>query len=469
MALRPIKLRLDGEEVHLVAERDLSEWGGFLNGGRGASQLLTADNVTAIRRALMVPRHVDVAGVFNELRKQLEDGSALFFEVPPPVVAWDAPPVIDIHELVPTGGDPRTHQPDRPGPDPGIHWIEIVCISADGGSYAGSKARLRFPDGRSEYATLDGGSSVRFDDLTEGGTVHFELSGDAVARGSATVPVATRYELGAPIGLVTRRRHVLVVHPNPNAFISVVLVVDDEPVVGGQYTLSTAAGDQSAELVGEVARAEGFALPSDGNYAFQGVILPPRPGNGRGDNGGGDNGGRRGGGGTDPTQPELTWLSFEVVREDGGPMPGLDFSLTAPDGSIRRATLDGGAMFSADDIPAGESCTLLLRAPGSRAGPSTVALNDDDVLLEADTEGRAALSTGRHHRLVVVEGKTEVALVDSAGKPIEDQLCRVVVDGRVHEGRTDSTGTWVAHHPRNAEVCEVSFPDLDQEAWTLEE
>jgi hypothetical protein len=250
--------------------------------------------------------------------------------------------------------------------------------------------------------------------------------------------------------------------------------------------LTSAGGDQTAELSGDPARAEGFALPSEATYAFEGVILPPRPsdngggGNGGGDNGGGNNGGGNngggdngggdnGGGGTEPTQPELTWLSFEVVREDGGPIPGVGVSLTTPDGSTRQAILDGSATFRANDIHHGELCTLLIRAEGSPASLSTIELKDDDVLVEADRECRLTLSTGRHHRLVVVEGRTEVALVDSAGNPVEDQLCRVVLDGRVHEGRTDRTGTWVVHHLKNAEVCEVSFPDLDREAWGLKE
>ena len=275
VALKPIKLRLDGEDIHLVPTRELDRWGGFLNGPRGAYTLITPDNIAEIRHALMCRPAIPTEGVYTELRKQLEDGSALFFEVPPKPVAWDSIPEIDIHDLIPGGDD--TDDDPRPGPDGGLHWIEIVCISAEGGSYAGAKARVRLPDGRSEYLALDGRSSVRFDDLTEGGTVHFELSGDAIARGTLQVPVGTRYELGAPIGLTTRKQHVLIVHPNPRAFVSVELFVEDEPVTVGKYTLRTKAGDQSGALEGEVARADGFVLPSTASYSFEQVILPPRP------------------------------------------------------------------------------------------------------------------------------------------------------------------------------------------------
>ena len=66
-------------------------------------------------------------------------------------------------------------------------------------------------------------------------------------------------------------------HPNPRAFVSVELFVEDEPITVGDYTLSTKAGDQSGALEGEVSRADGFMLPSTASYSFEQVILPPRP------------------------------------------------------------------------------------------------------------------------------------------------------------------------------------------------
>lgn len=275
MALKPIKLLLDGEELHLVPSRELERWGGFLNGRRGAYELVTPENVAEIRRALMCRPSDTTKAVYEELRKQLEDGSALFFEAPPEERAFDTIPEIDIRDLLPDGADTDDDRPYRP--DGGLHWVEIICVSPNDESFAGARARLRLPDGRSEYVTLDGGSSVRFEDLTEGGTVHFELSGDAVARGSLSLPGGTRYELGSSIGLTTRKQHVLVVHPNPRAFVSVELLVDGEPVTSGNYTLDTKLGEQSGPLDGEEARAEGFVLPSAANYGFEGVILPPLP------------------------------------------------------------------------------------------------------------------------------------------------------------------------------------------------
>ena len=276
MALKPIKLRLDGEQVHLVPARDVDRWGGYINGRRGAWELTTAENIGDIRQALMCPPSQDTEGVYTELRKQLEDGSALFFEVPPESVPFDRPPEIDIHDLIP---DRRDDRGENPGAHESLHWLEVVCVSAKGESFAGAKARVRLPDGRTENVTLDGSSSFRFDDITESGTAHFELSGDAIARGPLRSPEGSRYELGASIGLPMRRQHVLVVHPNPRAFVSVELFVEDEPVCVGNYTLTTKLGDQGGALDGKEARAEGFALPSSATYSFQQVTLPPRPAN----------------------------------------------------------------------------------------------------------------------------------------------------------------------------------------------
>lgn len=326
VALRPIKLHLDGEEIHLVPSRDLERWGGFINGPRAAYTLVTPDNVAEIRQALLVPGWVDTEGVFTELRKQLEDGMTLFFEVPPEPVRWDAPEVIDIHDLLPQGGDDNSLEPERPSPQPELHWIEVVCISAKGGLFAGARARARLPDGRSESVTLDGRGSVRFDEITEGGTVHFELSGDAAPHGAGSVPVGQRYELGAPIGLVTRKRHVLIVHPNPEAFVSVAVLMDDEPVAVGRYTLTTANGEKTGSLGPEVVREDGFVLPSPSSFGFEGVILAPRS--------------------DVPTSP--TWITIEALHaSDDAPVVGRSVRLEFPSGAeqTRQTGEDGRATF----------------------------------------------------------------------------------------------------------------------------
>jgi len=172
-------------------------------------------------------------------------------------------------------------------------------------------------------------------------------------------------------------------------------------------------------------------------------------------------------------KPEIerpTWISLEVIREDGTRTPDLSIMLTAPDGSIRDARLDADSTFRADDIPPGDGgCTVLVNAKAGLAGPGSITVRDADVFVDPGAPFRVELATAQHHRLVVVEGKTELVLLDTAGKPVSDKRCRVVIDGRTRQGLTDSDGTWVVHHLRNAELCGVEFPGLDAGAWDLQE
>lgn len=54
MALRRIKLRLDGEELHIVSSRELERWGGYINGARAAYTLAFRGRKIAV--------HEDVPG-----------------------------------------------------------------------------------------------------------------------------------------------------------------------------------------------------------------------------------------------------------------------------------------------------------------------------------------------------------------------------------------------------------------------
>lgn len=274
MGLPPIKLQLGGEELHLVPARDLDRWGGYSNGRRAAWELTRPENVGALRTALLIEPHRSTEAVFVELRKQLEDGTALFFEVPPSPVAWEQAPSTDLIDLLPDGR--RADDSDRGGAGTGVSWIEILCVSPEGSGFAGSKARVRLPDGRTEHVTLDGRSVVRFDDVTEHGTAHFELSADSVPKGDLGVTSGIRYELGSPTGLVLSRRHVLVVHPNPRAFVSVEVLVDGAAVPQGRYRLSSSSGVRDGELSGDAVREAGLMLPSNSSLALDLVLIPPR-------------------------------------------------------------------------------------------------------------------------------------------------------------------------------------------------
>jgi len=171
-----------------------------------------------------------------------------------------------------------------------------------------------------------------------------------------------------------------------------------------------------------------------------------------------------------PNIERPTWISIEVIREDGARVPDLTMTVTAPDGSIRDAPLDVDSRFRADDIPRGDGgCMVVVHAKPGLAGPGSVTVKDDDVLVDPGGPFRVELATAQHHRLVVVEGKTELVLVDTAGKPVKERRCRVVIDGRTRQGLTDGEGTWIVHHLRNADVCGVEFPGLERGAWDLKE
>lgn len=174
----------------------------------------------------------------------------------------------------------------------------------------------------------------------------------------------------------------------------------------------------------------------------------------------------------DPIRPPViqrpTWISLQVVLEDGGLIPGLPIALECPDGSYRGGNLDADSRYRADDIPAGDGgCTVKLHAHAGFAGPKTIAVAEGDVLVDPGAPYSVELACARHHRLVVVEGRTEIVLVDTAGKPVVERRCRVVVDGRSTIALTDEKGVVVAKHLRNAQVCEVDFPGLDRGVWGL--
>lgn len=160
-------------------------------------------------------------------------------------------------------------------------------------------------------------------------------------------------------------------------------------------------------------------------------------------------------------EEDTTWISFEVRLENGGLVPGLAVSVRRPDGARRDGVLDAMSRFRELGIPAsGGTCDVTLHPHGGFAGPTTIALRGDDVWLEPDRDQTVSLACARHHRLVVVEGRTEVVLVDGERGPFQNERCNVQIGDRVVSCVTDSAGMLTVVHPRTAESCSIELVDL---------
>jgi len=70
------------------------------------------------------------------------------------------------------------------------------------------------------------------------------------------------------------------------------------------------------------------------------------------------------------TKQELTWVSFQLVDEDGKPMGGVQYRLTLPDGGVREGKLDSGGFLQVDGITAGQ-CKLSFPDLEAKSGAAT--------------------------------------------------------------------------------------------------
>lgn len=151
-----------------------------------------------------------------------------------------SPEVRELIDLI-EGSDQEV--PQRP-------WLEVSCLGPNGESYAFSKCRVRLPDGSTRYETLDHRSRLRLDDVSEGGTCHFELSADAQPDGGriSAPPRAVVYELGTAAAVSTSAVHVLTVSTS-RAWVEIeVKDSRGRPVPHFGGSLRTSDGPQSITL-----------------------------------------------------------------------------------------------------------------------------------------------------------------------------------------------------------------------------
>lgn len=167
---------------------------------------------------------------------------------------------------------------------------------------------------------------------------------------------------------------------------------------------------------------------------------------------------------TGPTIERPTWISLEVVAEDGIHLPGLSLSLECPNGALRSGRLDGESSWRADDVPTRGACTLKLAPIAIDWNNRTFGPPATGVWIDAHRREPIELRTESHHRLVAVGGRTEIQILDATRTPMEGVRCTVTASGRDLQGNTDDEGVFVAIHPRSADECTVTLTQLDASA-----
>jgi hypothetical protein len=101
--------------------------------------------------------------------------------------------------------------------------------------------------------------------------------------------------------------------------------------------------------------------------------------------------------------------------------------------------------------------------------PGFAGLGPEDAWIEDREGGNVPLTTGRAHTVVVVRGRTEIVLLDDAGRPEVDEWCELTLVDRRQVRRTDAQGAVVLWHPRAMQATlEVRFVLLATEAVSLE-
>jgi hypothetical protein len=166
-----------------------------------------------------------------------------------------------------------------------------------------------------------------------------------------------------------------------------------------------------------------------------------------------------------PVAPRPTWISLEIVDEAGRPLPGLGLAITLPDGTRRSGRVDETARYRIDDVPEEGTCVVTVAAVVDvELGQPTTSIPEGEWI-GADGSDCVRVVTKRHHRLVVVAGRTEVQVVDAVGRPVKGVFWAATVAGRALHGTTDETGAYVLHHPRAVEACEIELTQLDGSTW----
>jgi len=149
-----------------------------------------------------------------------------------------------------------------------------------------------------------------------------------------------------------------------------------------------------------------------------------------------------------PKKQEKTWIEIELLDMAGNPVVGERYWILLPDGTTREGRLDSAGRAYFGDLDPGE-CDI--RFPD----------------LDSDAAGEPAAPVRPKRPRRKTKTWIEVELIGMDDRPIPGELYRIALpDGSKVEGRLDARGR-ARVHGIDPGTCDVTFPNLDSEAWEV--
>lgn len=153
------------------------------------------------------------------------------------------------------------------------------------------------------------------------------------------------------------------------------------------------------------------------------------------------------------SERERTWIEVQLLGEDDKPIAGERYRIQVTDGSLREGRLDAQGLVHIGDLDPG-TCTVWF------PDLDELAFGQVEAEARAGSEPRAA-SRSKEKRTWI-----EIELVDEEDKPIPGERYRIKLpDGSLREGTLDAGGLARVQGILPG-TCQVSFPALDEDAWS---
>lgn len=150
------------------------------------------------------------------------------------------------------------------------------------------------------------------------------------------------------------------------------------------------------------------------------------------------------GGPSQEQSSELSWISFSLLDEDGKAIVGKNYRIVLTNGDIVKGRTTSAGKVEVKNIPAG-ICDIIFF----------------DIVEGVEESALAAASASQDE----TKNWIEIELVDASDKPVPGELYRITfADGKVIEDKLDDKG-FVRVEGVEPGSCQVTFPNLDKEAW----